>query len=248
MTKVFTAKGMELRTNVSVKDIKNKGSNVEITLADGNTLSADFALVSVGRKVYTEGLGLEKAGLKLADKGYLQTDDHMQTEARGIYAIGDVTGKWMLAHVASHQGIVAAESACGLDAKIHYESVPAVVFTSPEIATVGLSLEQAQKTGSEIAVGLFPFQALGKAQASMETEGFAQIISDQKTGQILGATVIGHEASNLIAEMALAIQSELTLDSVIETIHAHPTVAESWHEAALIAKGTPINFPPKVKR
>ena len=202
----------------------------------------------MGRKVYTEGLCLEKAGLLMTEKGLIETDEHMQTKVRGIYAIGDVTGKWMLAHVASHQGVVAASHACGHEDEMHYEAVPAVVFTSPEIATVGKTLEQAQKEGFQPIVGSFPFQALGKAQASMETEGFAQVISDRKTGQILGACVIGHEASNLIGEMALAIQNELTLDSIIQTIHAHPTMGESWHEAALISNDTPIHLPPKVKR
>jgi len=248
MTRAFTSRGVDIQTNVMVKAIENKKTHVHITLADGKTMDADLALVSVGRKVYTEGLELEKAGLKTNDKGFIETDDRMETEVRGIYAIGDVTGKWMLAHVASHQGIVAASNAADVEAHIHYEAVPAVVFTSPEIATVGLSLEQAQKAGYDATAGSYPFQALGKAQAAMETEGFAQVISDKKTGQILGAVVIGHEASNLIGEMALAIQNELTLESVIETIHAHPTIAEAWHEAALIANETPINFPPKAKR
>jgi dihydrolipoamide dehydrogenase len=248
MTKSFTEKGMEILTNVKVARIENQGHSVHIELEGGKTVEADYALVSVGRKVYTEGFGLEKAGLKTTERGFIETDERMETEVRGIYAIGDVTGKWMLAHVASHQGIVAAENACGFDAVVHYDAVPAVVFTSPEIATVGLTLEQAQKNGIDATSGSFPFMALGKAQASMDTEGFSQIVSDKKTGQILGAVVIGHEASNLIAEMALAIQNELTLDSVIETIHAHPTLAESWHEAALIAKELPINFPPKMKK
>jgi dihydrolipoamide dehydrogenase len=248
MTKVFTAKGVTIQTNVAVKSIENRGNDVHITLADGSTLDADLALVSVGRKVYSEGLMLEKAGLKTTDKGVIETNDKMETEVPGIYAIGDITGKWMLAHVASHQGIIAASNAAGVEAKMHYESVPAVVFTSPEIATVGLTLEQAQQAGFNAVAGMFPFVALGKAQAAMDTDGFTQIIADKKTGQILGATCIGHEASNLIAEMALAIQNELTLDSVIDTIHAHPTVSESWLEAAAIANETPINFPPKIKR
>lgn len=248
MTKAFTAKGIDIQTNVSVKSIENRGHHVQITLSDGKTIDADLALVSVGRKVYTDGLCLEKAGLKTTDRGVLETNDRMETEVRGIYAIGDVTGKWMLAHVASHQGVVAASNACDVESHIHYNAVPAVVFTSPEIATVGMTLEQAQKEGYDATAGSFPFSALGKAQAAMETEGFAQVISDKKTKQILGAVAIGHEASNLIGEMALAIQNELTLESVMETIHAHPTIAEAWHEAALIANETPINFPPKLKR
>lgn len=248
MAKTFAAKGIDIQTNVKVQSIQNRGQDVLITLDGGKTMEAEMALVSVGRKVYTDGLKLENAGLKTNERGFLETNDKMETAVRGIYAIGDVTGKWMLAHVGSHQGVVAGANAAGGEASMHYEAVPAVVFTSPEIATVGLTLEQAQQAGYNAIAGMFPFQALGKAQAAMETDGFAQIISDKKTGQILGAIVIGHEASNLIAEMALAIQNELTLESIADTIHAHPTVAEAWHEAALIALETPINFPPKAKR
>ncbi len=248
MTQMFQNKGIEILSNVKVSHIENRNPHAHIILEGGKTLDVDYALVSIGRTVYTEGLGLEKASVKTTERGFIETDDHMETEVKGIYAIGDVTGKWMLAHVASHQGIIAADNACGFEAEIHYDAVPAVVFTSPEIATVGMTLEQAEKAGIQVASGQFPFQALGKAQASMDTEGFTHVICDKKTGQILGAVAIGHEASNLIAEMALAIQNELTLDSVIETIHAHPTIAESWHEAALIAKEMPINFPPKVKK
>lgn len=248
MAKSFAAKGIDVQTNVKVKSIENRKTHVHISLEDGKTMEADFALVSVGRKVYTEGLALEKAGLKTNEKGFIETNSKMETEVKGLYAIGDVTGKWMLAHVASHQGIVAASNAAGVEAHIHYEAVPAVVFTSPEIATVGMTLEQALQAGYQAVAGTFPFQALGKAQAAMETDGFAQIISDKKTGQILGAIAICHDASNLIAEMALAIQNELTVESVMETIHAHPTMAESWLEAALMANETPIHFPPKIKR
>ena len=248
MTKAFTSKGIDLQTNVTVQSIENKKSHVHITLQGGKTLDADLALVAVGRKVYTDGLMIQKAGLTPGERGVIETNEKMETAVPGIYAIGDVTGKWMLAHVASHQGIVAASNAAGHPMRVHYNAVPAVVFTSPEIATVGLTLEQALSAGYNATQGTIPFQALGKAQAAMDTEGFAQIISDKKTGQILGAIVIGHEASNLIAEMALAIQNELTLESVLETIHAHPTLAEAWHEAAAIANETPLNFPPKLKR
>jgi dihydrolipoamide dehydrogenase len=249
MTKSFQSRGIDIQTNVKVQQIQNKNSHVTITLNDGKTIDADIALVAVGRKIDTEGLNLQKAGLAVNEKGAIDTDDQMQTAAAGIYAIGDVTGKWMLAHVASHQGIVAASNAAGREMQIHYEAVPSVIFTAPEIATVGLTLEQAQESGYlSAAAHLFPFQALGKALASRETQGFSQIISDQKTGQILGAQIIGHDASNLIAEMALAIQNELTLDSITQTIHAHPTLSECWLETAAMAKDSPIHFPPRMKR
>jgi dihydrolipoamide dehydrogenase len=130
---------------------------------------------------------------------------------------------------------------------MHYNAVPAIIFTHPEIATVGMTLEQAQEAGYQAAVGKFPFQALGKSIATIETDGFAQIIIDHKTGQILGAQVVGNDAATLIAEMALAITNELTVDCVMDTIHAHPTVAEAWGEAAALANGTPIHLPPKHK-
>lgn len=245
MAKTFTEKGIEIRTNVMVKNIENKETHVHVTLSDGSTVDAELSLVSIGRKIYTENLGLEKAGLNLTEKGFINVDTHMKTEVSGIYAIGDVTGKWMLAHMASHQGIIAAMNACDLEAIAHYEAVPAVVFTSPEIATVGLTVEQATEKGINVAQATFPFSAIGKAQAADEPEGFSQIIADKKTGQIVGAIIIGHDASNLIAEMTLAIQNELTLESVLETIHAHPTMAEIWHETAAMALEMPIHLPPK---
>lgn len=249
MTKTFTAKGIDIQTNVSVAKIENKGSHVHVSLSNGHSLDTDLALIAVGRSVYTEGLKVEKAGLATGAKGAIEVNSHMETAVPGIYAIGDVTGKWMLAHAASHQGLIAASHAAGHPMNAHESTVPAVVFTSPEIATVGLTLEQAQAAGYAAASqGTFPFQALGKAQASGDTEGFAQIVSDKKTGQILGAIVIGHEASNLIAEMTLAIQNELTVESVLGTIHAHPTLAEAWHEAAALVNETPIHLPPKIKR
>lgn len=248
MTKAFAQRGMKIRTGVKVESIQNKGDHVVIGLLGGESMEADIALVAVGRKVYTEGLHLEKAGLSTNEKGFLETNGEMETAVPGIYAIGDVTGKWMLAHMASHQGIVAADHLVGRSAAAHYEAVPAVVFTLPEVATVGVTLEEAQKKGLQATQATIPFAAIGKAQAAMETEGFVQVVTEQRTGQLLGAIVIGHEASNLIAEMALAIQNELTLESVLETIHAHPTLAEAWHEATALASGMPINFPPKVKK
>ncbi len=248
LTRAFTKKGIEIRTGVTVEGIDHLSDGLTIRVKDHPAVACDMALVSVGRKIISADLGLDKAGVAVSDKGLIPVNDKMETNVPGIYAIGDVTGKYMLAHVASHQGIIAAANAGGQVAKMHYEAVPAVIFTTPEIATVGMTLEQAQEAGYNAAIGKFPFQALGKSIAAIETEGFAQIIVDRKTGQILGAQVVGHEASTLIAEMGLAIANELTVDSVMETIHAHPTVAESWLEAALLANDTPIHFPPKVKK
>jgi dihydrolipoamide dehydrogenase len=248
MTRAFIKKGIDVQTGVFVEGIDAITEGVSIRLRGKDPIQCDAALVAVGRKIVSEGLSLEKAGIKIGERGVIQVNEKMETSVAGIYAIGDVTGKYMLAHVASHQGIVAAANACGQHANMHYEAVPAVIFTSPEVSMVGMTLEQAQEAGITAAVGKFPFQALGKSVATMETEGFAQIITNKLTGQILGAQVIGHDAASLIAEIALAISNELTVDCITETIHAHPTLPEAWLEAALLANDTPIHLPPKVKR
>lgn len=248
LTRAFTKKGMELVVNALVEGIDTQGTGVQIKLKDKPSIEADIALVAIGRKIVSYSLGLEKAGVLTNPRGEIVVNDKMETNVPGIYAIGDVTGKYLLAHVASHQGLIAAANASGGNSRMHYEAVPAVIFTHPEIAMVGMTAEQAQQTGKEISIGKFPFQALGKSVAAMETEGFAQIITDKKTGQILGAQVIGSEAGSLISEMALAITNELTIDCIEETIHAHPTLPEAWLEAALLAKDTPLHFPPKIKK
>jgi len=245
LTKAFQKKGIVLQLGVKVSSIDSKSDGVKVHLEGGTEATFDLALIAVGRKITSAGLGLKKAGVKTSPRGAIEVNEKMETNVPGIYAIGDVTGIAMLAHVASHQGIVAADNAIGNTSAMHYHAVPAVIFTHPEIATVGMTLEEAKEKGYDAKVGSFPFQALGKAQAAMETEGFAQIIIDKPTQAILGAQVVGHEASALIAEMAIAINNELTLECITETIHAHPTVAESWLEAALIAGDTPIHFPPR---
>lgn len=248
LTKAFLKKGIEIQTNVMVEGIDHLENHLQIRLKDKPPIECDMALISVGRRIISSGLSLEKAGVTTDAKGAILVNEKMETNVAGIYAIGDVTGKSMLAHVASHQGIVAASNAMGQSAIMHYNAIPAVIFTNPEIATVGMTLEQAQEAGYQAVIGKFPFQALGKSIATIETDGFAQIIADKKTGQILGAQVVGHDAATLIAEMGLAITNELTLSCVIDTVHAHPTVAEGLLEAALLANDTPIHFPPKVKR
>lgn len=247
LTNIFEKKGIQIHTDVFVEGIDKTDKGVTVKLKDNPPIHTEMVLVSVGRSLNTDNIALEKAGI-VTDKGVIQTNEKMETNVPGIYAIGDITGKWMLAHVASHQGIVAANNACGMPAKMHYNAVPAVVFTNPEIATVGMLVQDAKDKGYDIKVGKYPFMALGKSQASMHTEGFTQIVSDAKTGQLLGAQVIGHEASALIAELSLAIRCELTIDDLIDTIHAHPTVAEAWLEAALVANDTPIHFPPKKRQ
>lgn len=248
LTKAFKAKGIEIKTSQAVEKMEKTEQGVRIHLEDGSHVESEITLVSVGRRLASVGLGLDKAGLATTPKGAIQVNEKLETAVSGIYAIGDITAIAMLAHVASHQGIIAAMNACGVDARIDYRAIPAVIFTHPEIAMVGLTEEEATRQGYQFNVGKYPFQALGKSVAANETQGFAQVISEKGTKQILGAQVVGYEASTLIGEMALAISNELTLDCVTHTIHAHPTVAESWVEACLLADGAPIHFPPKIKK
>jgi dihydrolipoamide dehydrogenase len=244
LSQAFHKIGIELRCNVSVQKCQKTAHGVTLSLSDGSTIDGDALLVSVGRQPFTEGLHLGNAGIATDAKGFISVNDKMETGVPNIYAIGDVTGKAMLAHVASHQGIVAAENIAGHKMKMNYAAVPAVIFTTPEIATVGLTMDSALKMGYDAKSTIFPFQALGKAKAEKHTEGYAEIISVKGTGQILGAAMCGHEAGNMIASMTLAIAHELTLESIAETIHAHPTLAESWMEAAHFATGYPIHLPP----
>ena len=245
LTQAFKKKGIDVQTSVFVEGVDREGNGVSIRIKGQPSFQSDLALVSVGRKINSENLGLEKAGVKTGTKAEILVNDKLETSVPGIYAVGDVTGKFLLAHVATHQGLIAASNILGHSAKMHYHAVPAVIFTLPEIATVGMTLEEAQKEGYEATIGKFPFQVLGKSIASLDTEGFAQVVIDKKTGQILGAQVVGHDAATMISEMSLAIANELTIDCIADTIHAHPTTPEAWLEAALLANDTPLHFPPK---
>lgn len=247
LVKAFKKTGIILETGVKVEGIDKTKTGISARVAGGKVYEADIALVAVGRQMNTSAIGLEKAGVVISDNGMIPVNDKMETNVPGIYAVGDIASKWWLAHVATHQGWVAGSNATGKEAHMRYDSVPNVIFTHPEIGTVGLSLEDALEKGYQAVVGAFPFQALGKAQATDQTEGFAQIITDKRTGQILGAQVVGHEASALVAEMAVAVANELTLESIKETIHAHPTIAEAWLEAAFVAADEPLHFPPKTR-
>jgi dihydrolipoamide dehydrogenase len=242
---IFKKRGIGMEVSAMVQGIDRTDKQVTVKLAGGKTIDADIALVAVGRSMNTSGIGLDAAGVTVSGNGVIPTNDKMETNVPGIYAVGDIASKWWLAHVATHQGLVAAGNAAGHESHMYYNAIPSVIFTTPEIGTVGLTLEQAIEQGHNATIGAFPFQALGKSQAIDETEGFAQVVTDKRTGQILGAQVVGHDASTLVAEMAVAIANELTLESIAETIHAHPTVAEAWLEAVLVANDMPLHLPPK---
>jgi len=248
LAKVFAENKIDVQTGVFVEGVDSTKKGIKVRIKEGDAVEAEMVLVAVGRDLNTFDMGLREAGVAVEKNGVVPVNEHMETGADGIYAIGDITGKWQLAHVATHQGIVAANNATGHNQVMHYEAVPSVIFTDPEIATVGLSLEKAQELGLPASLGAFPFKALGKAQAAMATEGFGQVVINSETNQVIGAQVIGHGASILIAEMAIAIANELTIECISDTIHAHPTTAEVWMEAAMMAEGLPLHLPPKRKK
>jgi dihydrolipoamide dehydrogenase len=247
LTRAFIKRGIKVETNVTVKNIERSDKGVTAYLDDQRTFVADCCLISVGRSLNTQQIGLHQVGVSVQDNGMVVVNETMETSVKGIYAVGDIVSKWLLAHVASHQGLVAADHACGRPARMEYNAIPSVIFTHPEIATVGLSLAESLKRGYQAKISAFPFQALGKAQATFQTEGFAQIVTEEKTGRILGAQVVGYEASSLISEMTLAITNELTVESIAASIHPHPTIAEAWGEVAWLAEGLPVSLPPRVK-
>jgi dihydrolipoamide dehydrogenase len=240
----FIKKKMEVLTNEKIIKIEKDHLNVILHTNQNRILEKEKVLICVGRSSCSRNLNL--SSLKLDSKGFIEVNDQMQTNIGHIYAIGDVTGKMMLAHVASMHAEVAISHILHKKSSMNY-NIPSVVFSDPEIASIGLTEEQALKNNQEILVGSYPYRALGKSIALNELEGFAQIIADKKNHQILGAHIIGKDASNLISEMTLAIQYKHTLEDVAHTIHPHPTTSEIWHEACLLALNTPIHFPPKKK-
>ena len=228
-------------TSVNNVDVRNNG--VSVGLSDGKVLQVEQVLVSIGRAVNSENIGLEDMGIEKGNRGEIIVDSRMQTNIDGIYAIGDVTGGIMLAHLASKEGTVAAESAIGRDTTINYNVIPAAIFTSPEIGSVGLREKQAVEKGLKIKIGRFQVRSLGKAHAIGEISGLFKIIADEETDMILGAHIIGPHASDLIHEVALAMEKGLTANDIANTIHAHPTLSEGIMEAAEDVHGSAIHSP-----
>jgi dihydrolipoamide dehydrogenase len=238
-------KKIKLMTGVGVESVTVGAEGVEATLPEGKKLTAEKMLVSIGRAFNSEGIGLEEAGIDKGKRGEIVVSAKMETNVEGIYAIGDVTGGILLAHTASTEGIVAAKNACGKDADMDYSVVPAAIFTSPEIGSVGLREFEAEKKGVEVSTGHFQFRGLGKAHAMGEIAGFVKIVADKKTDKVLGAHIIGPHSSDMIHEAALAIRAGLTVKDIAGTIHAHPTLSEGLMEAAEDLHGEAIHLPKK---
>ena len=234
--------GIEYHVKSKANEYRN--GKLYATLEDGRegAFEAEKVLVTVGRRPNTDGIGLEKAGVQTDSHGFIRVNKKMQTNVSGVYAIGDVIGPPMLAHKASKEGIVAAEVIGGMNSEADFHAIPGVIFTDPEIATVGLTESQAKENGYDPIVGKFPFTALGRALLAGETEGFTKVVADKASKLLLGVHIVGAEASDLISEAALAIEMGATLDDVGLTVHPHPTLPEAVMEAAEAAEGKAIHI------
>jgi len=231
LLRAFKKARIKVHLGTKVESVNVTDEGAECALSNGETVAVEKVLVSVGRSVNSADIGLEAVGIE-TERGAIPIDEHCRTSVANIYAIGDVTAKLMLAHLASRQGIVAAECAMGRESRIDYRVVPACVFTIPEIASVGMSNTECAEAGIETREASFPFMALGKAQAMGETQGWAKIIAARDTGEVLGVHIIGLHASDLIAEAALAMSMEATVEEIAHCIHAHPALPEALMEAA----------------
>ncbi len=239
LTKVLKKQGMKFYTSHKVQSVDRKKDTITVKAENPKgeviTFEGDYALVSVGRRPYTEGLQADKAGVKLTDRGQIEVNDHLQTNIPNIYAIGDVVRGAMLAHKAEEEGTMVAEIIAGQRPHVDYNLIPGVVYTWPEVAAVGKTEEQLKEAGIAYKAGSFPFKALGRARASGDTEGFVKILADAKTDEVLGVHMIGARCADLIAEAVTAMEFRASAEDISRMSHAHPTFAEAIKEAALAA-------------
>jgi dihydrolipoamide dehydrogenase len=239
LNKVFKKAKFTMNVSHKVKSVERKGDEV-IVKADNKKgeeveFRGDYCLVSVGRSPYTDGLNTEAAGVKLDERGRVEVNDHLQTSASNIYAVGDVVKGAMLAHKASEEGVLVAEILAGQKPHIDYNLIPGVVYTWPEVASVGKTEEELQEAGVEYKAGQFPMRALGRSRASMDIDGFVKVLADKKTDEILGVHMIGARAADMIAEAVVAMEYRASAEDVSRMSHAHPTFTEAIKEAALAA-------------
>lgn len=239
LTKVMKKQGVKFFLSHKVSAVSRDGNEVNVTATDkkGNEVSftGDYCLVSVGRRPYTDNLGLENAGVKVTERGMVDVNEHLQTNISNIYAIGDVIKGAMLAHKAEEEGAFVAETIAGQKPHIDYNLIPGVVYTWPEVASVGKTEEQLKEAGASYKVGQFPMRALGRARASGDTDGFVKILADKDTDEVLGVHMVGARVADLIAEAVTAMEFRASAEDISRMSHAHPTYAEAVKEAALAA-------------
>tara|TARA_Y100001970_G_scaffold284131_1_gene400850 strand:- start:357 stop:1319 length:963 start_codon:yes stop_codon:yes gene_type:complete len=245
--KILTKQGIKFKLNSKVTGINDFSKAVKIEFIDNKTkkketIEADKVLVSVGRSPYTEGLNLSKIGVKKDNKGRIEVNEKLQTTIDNIYAIGDVIKGPMLAHKAEEEGIAVAEILAGQSGHVNYNIIPGVIYTSPEVATVGKTEEQLKLENKSYKVGKFPFLANSRAKVNNETDGFVKILADSNNDKVLGVHIIGPHCGDMIAEMALAMEFGASAEDIARTCHAHPTHTEAIKEAALAVDKRPIHF------
>ncbi len=240
--RMLVKKGIQVRTGTKIENIEVKEEGKVLSmLSDGKTIQSEKVLVSIGRKLNSEDLGLEELSVKV-EKGRILVDERLRTNVPNVYAIGDVIGGMLLAHKAQREGIVVAEVIAGMDVRMDYRVVPWAIFSSPEIASVGMTEEEARERGIDVITGEFPFTASGKAVAMNEMDGEVKVVARRDTKEIIGAQIVGPEASVMIAELALAGEKNLTLDDIANTIHTHPTLPEASMEACKDGLGEVIHM------
>ncbi len=241
LMKAMKKQGVKFFLSHKVSAVSKKGKEVTVTATDKKDkeviFTGDYCLVSVGRRAYTDGLGLENAGVKVTERGQVDVNDHLQTNISNIYAIGDVVRGAMLAHKASEEGSLVAEVIAGQKPHINYNLIPGVVYTWPEVASVGKTEEQLKAAKLDYKSGQFPMRALGRSRASGDTDGFIKILTDAKTDEVIGVHMVGARAADLIAEMVVAMEFRASAEDIARMSHAHPTYAEATKEAALAATG-----------
>lgn len=246
LAKSFKKRGINVMTDHKVESVEAKDGSVEIRVSNNGeekTLQAEQALVAIGVKPNSNNLSLEDIGVKVSDRGMIEIDERMATNVPGVWAIGDVTGKLMLAHVGSAQGLICAENISGVETiTLDYEMLPRVTFSQPQVASFGITEDMAKERGYEVKTGRFPFQANGKALGLGESTGWVKIVTDAKYGEILGAHMIGPEVTELLPELTLAQMMEITPAEIARNVHAHPTLSEILMEAAHAAEGHSINI------
>jgi dihydrolipoamide dehydrogenase len=245
--RTLAKQGFKFKLSTKVIGAKTSKQGVTLTLepakgGDPETLEADVVLVSIGRRPFTEGLGLEQAGVALDERKRIKTNAHFETNVPGIYAIGDVIAGPMLAHKAEDEGMAAAEIMAGQSGHVNYDVIPGIVYTWPEVASVGRTEEEVKAAGVEYRVGKFPFTANGRARANNDTDGFVKIIADARTDRVLGVHIIGPEAGSLIHECCVAMEFSASAEDIARTCHGHPTLNEAVKEAALAVAGRPIHI------
>ncbi|MBP5858798.1 dihydrolipoyl dehydrogenase [Marivibrio halodurans] len=245
--RILKKQGMEFKLKTKVTGAEKTKSGVKLSVepasgGDAETIEADIVLLSVGRRPYTQGLGLEDVGVETDERGFIKVDGQYKTNVDGIYAIGDCAPGPMLAHKAEDEGGLCAEMIAGQKPHLNYDAIPSIVYTEPEVASIGKTEEQLKEAGVDYVAGKFPFSANGRARAMLATEGFVKILADKKTDRVLGAHIIGKDAGGMIHEIALAIEFGASSEDIARTCHGHPTLNEAVREAALAVDGRPIHI------